>query len=351
MDTQTTSNLQAKVWLRDLFADVPSMLFMDKFMGEGANNPIQVITDLTKKAGDTVVCPLTVKLSGAGVSGDAELEGNEEEVVSYDFQPKIDQLRHAVRQKGRMDEKKVAYNTRSDAKDKLKIWWAERIDREILSKLCGDVSGTITFDVCHANTPTAPTANRRIFAGGQASEDALTVTDVMDTKCLDAAKQLAKVQIAGIPRVRPIRLEDGAYKGEDVYIVIMHSYQITDLRKDPVWNQTQRDANVRGDANPLISGSHGKYNGMVVYESDLCYLDADGGAGGAVSVARAVLLGQQAGVFVEGEEGSWKEKEFDYGNKWGIAAGRIFGVQKTKFNSVDYGLVTIHTAAKAATTA
>lgn len=349
MDTQSTTNLQGKVWLRELFADVPSMLFMDKFMGEGANNPIQVISDLTKKAGDTIVVPLTIKLNGAGVSGDAELEGNEEEITSYDFQPKIDQLRHAVRQKGRMDEKRVAYNTRSDAKEKLKLWWAERIDREILSKLSGDIAGTITSSAVHANTPTAPSTNRKIFAGGQTTEGGLTAGMVMDTKCLDAAKQLAKVQIAGVPRVRAIRLEDGAYKGQDVYICVMHSYQITDLRKDPVWNQTQRDANVRGDANPLLSGSHGMYNGVVCYESDLCYTSTDG-SGGA-PIARAIFMGQQAGAFLEGEEGNWVEKSFDYGNKWGIAAGRIFGVQKTVFNSIDYGMITIATAATVASTA
>lgn len=349
MDTQTTTNLQGKVWLRDLFADVPSILFMDRFMGEGPNNPIQVKSDLTKKAGDTIVCPLTVKLSGAGVSGDGELEGNEEEIVSYDFQPKLDQLRHAVRLKGRMDEKKAAYNMRSDAKDKLKLWWAERIDREIISKLSGDIAGTVTSGAVHANTPTAPSTNRKIFAGGVAAEGSLTPSMVFDTKVLDAAKQKAKVTIAGVPRVRPIKMEDGAYKGLDMYICIVHSYQATDLRKDPVWNQAQREANVRGDQNPIISGSLGVWNGVIVYESDLCYTSTDGDS--STPIARALFLGQQAGVFVEGEEGNWVEKSFDYGNKWGIAAGRIFGVQKTVFNSVDYGMITIATAATVASTA
>jgi len=349
MDTQTISQLQSQVWLRDLFADVPSILFMDKFMGEGQNNPIQVITDLTKKAGDTVIVPLTVKLNGAGVSGDGELEGNEEEIVSYSFAPKLDQLRHAVRLKGRMDEKKVAYNIRTDAKDKLKLWWAERIDREILSKLCGDTAGTLTASTTFANTPTSPTSNRQVFAGGQSAESGLTAAMVMDTKVLDKAKQLAKVTIAGVPRVRPIKIEDGAYKGTDQYIVILHSYQISDLRKDPVWAQVQRDANVRGDSNPLISGAHGAYNGMMIYESDLVYTGTDGAA--SAKTARGLLLGQQAGVFLEGREADWVEKSFDYGDKWGIAAGRIFGVQKTKFNSVDYGLITLSTCADVASTA
>lgn len=346
MDTRSASNLQAKLWYKSLFSDVQTILFMDRFMGAGENNPIQVITDLKKGPGDTIVCPLTVKLGGPGVSGDAELEGNEEEILSYDFQPKIDQLRHAVRLKGKMDEKLVAYNMRSDAKDKLKIWWAERIDREILSKLLGDTTGTLTGNTVHANTPTAPVATESVFAGGVSADGSLTAAMVMDTKVIIAAKQKALMHS---PKIRAIRLEDGAYKGTDVYVMIIHPYQADDLRKDPVWAQAQRDANVRGDSNPVLSGALGMYNGVVVYQHELCYVSTDGS--GSAPIARGVLMGQQAGVFLEGSSDNWVEKSFDYGNKWGISAGKIFGVQKVKFNSKDYGLITVTTAATAASTA
>lgn len=345
-DTYSATNLQATLWYKSLFADVQTMLFMDRFMGAGENNPIQVITDLKKGPGDTITVPLTVKLGGPGVSGDDELEGNEEEILSYDFSPTINQLRHAVRLRGKMDEKKVAYNMRADAKDKLKIWWAERIDREILSKLLGDTTGSLTGGVCHANTPTAPVSTEAVWAGGQSADGSLTSGMVFDTKVIVAAKQMALMHS---PKIRPIRLADGAYKGTDQYIMIIHPYQADDLRKDPVWNQAQREANVRGDSNPLISGALGMWNGVVIYQHELCWYDDDGGS--SCGIARGVLMGQQAGVFLEGSNDSWVEKSFDYGNKWGISAGKIFGVQKTKFNSKDYGLITVATAAAAASTA
>ena len=353
MNTQSISALQAQVWYKDLFADVSTILFMDKFMGEGQNNPIQVITDLTKAPGDTVVVPLTTKLSGAGIAGDGELEGNEDEILSYSFSPKLNQLRNAVRLLGRMDEKKVAYNMRSDAKEKLKLWWAERIDKEILAKISGDTGNNILSDSAFANTPTAPTYsstvanNRQIFAGGVTAEGSLTTAMKFDTKVIDAAKQQA---LLSQPKVRPIRLEESAYKGQEVYIILVHPYQATDLRQDPVWNQEQRDANLRGETNPLLSGSLGMHNGCIVHQHESAYLDADGGSGGA-SIARAILLGQQAGVFIKGRDSEWVEKSFDYGNKWGVSAGYIFGVQKPVFNSRDYGLITISTAAAAASTA
>lgn len=338
-NTISTSNLRAQLWYKQLFADVQNNLFMSRFMGDGANNPVQVVRDLTKNPGDRINIGLSTKLSGDGITGDSELEGNEEEILSYSETVIVNQLRHAVRLTGRMDEKKVAYSMRMDAKEKLKIWWAERIDQEILDKLCGKTSSTF------ANTPDAPAASRNVWAGGVSADGNLTATMKLDTKVIDAAKQMA---ILASPKVRPIRLENDEYKGTSVYVLIVHPYQATDLRQDPVWNQAQREANVRGSSNPILSGALGMYNGVVVYEHEGIYAWA--GGSGSAPIARAVLMGQQAAVFAEGKPMEWVEKSFDYGNKWGIAAGRIFGVIKPVFNSVDYGVVTCTTAATTAAT-
>jgi N4-gp56 family major capsid protein len=338
-NTSSLAALRAKLWYKELFADVPSMLFMNRFMGEGPNNPIQVIRDQSKQAGEYIEFGLSTKLSGDGIEGDDELEGNEEEILTYQDELHIDQLRHAVRLKGRMDEKKVAYGMRKDAKEKLKIWWAERIDREILWKL----SGYTTKDF--ANTPTSPSSGRAIWSGDAGADDSLTAAMVMDTKVLDAAKELA---LTVSPKVRPIKMSGSQETGEAKYIVIMHPYQFSALRKDPVWNQVQREAGVRGSSNPLFSGAVAEYNGLIIYQHELAYYYSNSGS---VTCARALLLGQQAGIMGIGEDERWTEEEKDYKNKWGIAAGRIFGVIKPVFNSEDYGMITIATAAAKATTA
>lgn len=337
--TLSISALRAKLWYKQLFADVQTMLFMSRFMGEGANNPVQIVRDLTKQAGEYIEFGLSTKLSGDGVTGDDELEGNEEEILTYQDELHIDQLRHAVRLRGRMDEKKVAYDMRKDAREKLRIWWAERIDREILWKLSGYTTKTF------ANTPTAPSSGRAIWAGNAGADNSLTAAMVMDTKCLDAAKELA---LTVSPKVRPIKMEGSQETGESKYIVIMHPYQFSALRKDPVWNQVQREANVRGSSNPLMSGAVAEYNGLIIYQHELAYYFTNSNS---VTCARALLLGQQAGIFGEGENERWVEEEKDYKNKWGISAGRIFGVIKPVFNSEDYGMITIATAAAKATTA
>ena len=331
----SNSALRPELWRKQLFADVRDNLYMTRFIGDSEQSMIQELEDLRKDAGSNISFGLGMKLSGAGVTGDNTLEASEEAMTDYDEDVAIDQLRHAVRLTGRMDEKKNAYNMRVSAKNRLADWWAERIYKEILDKLCGKASSTF------ANTPTAAAATRSIWAGGQTSTGAVTSAMKMDTKVLDAAKQMAKL---ASPMIRPVRVD-----GKEYYVVILHPYCATDLRQDPVWNQAQRDANVRGEENPIFSGALGIYNGMVIHEHEYVYGTTDGS--GAANVCRNILCGQQAGVIAWGASVGWVEKSFDYGNSWGISVGAIFGTIKPLFNALDYGVVTMFAAGTTASTA
>jgi N4-gp56 family major capsid protein len=137
--------------------------------------------------------------------------------------------------------------------------------------------------------------------------------------------------------------------GKNHYVIILHPYQATDLRKDSVWTQAQREANVRGEKNPIFSGALGIYNDCIIHEHEDIY--AWNGGANSIPVCRAVLLGQQAGAIAYGASVNWVEKSFDYGNKWGISVGRIFGVIKPMFNAKDYGVIAIDTAGTTASTA
>ncbi len=329
------AGLRPELWRKQVFADARDNLYMTRFIGDSEQSMIQELEDLRKEAGSNISFGLGMKLSGAGITGDSTLEGFEEQMTDYDEDVAIDQLRHAVRLTGRMDEKKNAYNMRVSAKNRLADWWAERLDKEILDKLCGKTSSTF------ANTPTAAAATRSVFAGGQTSVGAVTAAMKMDTKVLDAAKQMAKL---ASPMIRPVRVG-----GKEYYVVILHPYSATDLRQDPVWNQAQRDANVRGEDNPIFSGALGIYNGMVIHEHEYIYATTDGS--GSANVARNILCGQQAGVIAWGAPVQWVEKSFDYGNSWGISVGAIFGVIKPLFNALDYGVVTMFAAGTTASTA
>lgn len=333
--TLTAAALRPELWRKQLFADTRDNVYATRFMGSTEQSMIQELEDLRAQAGTNVSFGLGMKLSGSGVTGDNELEGNEEVLTDYDEDLAIDQLRHAVRLKGRMDEKKSAYNLRTRAKNALSDWWAERLDQEIIDKLCGKTTSAF------ANTPTAAAATRSIWAGGAANTAAVTAAMKMDTKVLDAAKEMATM---ATPKVKPIRIG-----GKQYFVALLHPYSVTALKQDPVYNQSVREAAERGKDNPIFTGAISEYNGIVIHEHEYVYRTNDGS--GSAYVARNILCGQQAGVFAWGEAVSWVEKSFDYGNSWGISCGAIFGTIKPIFNAVDYGVVTMFSAAAAASTA
>jgi N4-gp56 family major capsid protein len=326
--------LQPALWRKQLFADVRDNLYMNRFIGATEQSMIQELEDLKKEAGSNISFGLGMKLSASGKEGDDTLEGSEEAMTDYDEDVAINQLRHAVVLTGRMDEKKNAYNMRTSAKNRLADWFAERIEQEIFDKLCGKTSSTF------ANTPTIAASTRLVYAGGEDAIAHITSAMKMDTKVLDAAK--ATAQLAS-PKIRPIRVN-----GKEYYVAFLHPYDVTNLKQDPVYNQSVREAGVRGEDNPIFSGAVSNYNGIIIHEHEYILRANDGSSS---YVSRNILCGQQAGVIAWGAPVNWTEKSFDYGNQWGIACGAIFGVIKPLFNAVDYGVITMYCASAAPSTA
>ena len=333
--TASNAALRPELWRKALFADVRDNLYMTRFIGSNEQSMIQELEDLKAAKGTNISFGLGMKLSGDGVAGDTALEGSEAALTDYDEDVAVNQLRQGVLLTGQYDEKRNIYDMRMRAKNALADWWAERIDQELLDKLCGKTTSTFS------NTPTAAASSRAIYAGGAGSIGAITTAMKMDTKVLDLAKQTA---IMASPRIRPVRVN-----GKPYYVAILHPYDATNLRQDPVWAQAQRDANVRGEDNPIFDGSLGIWNGIIAHEHEYVYRTNDGS--GSAQVARNILCGQQAGVIAWGAPVKWVEKTFDYGNQWGMSVGSIFGTIKPIFNSVDYGVITMNCASAAASTA
>ena len=333
--TLSASALRPELWRKQLFADAKDNAYVTRFFGTGETAMIQEVEDFSKAKGTNVSVGLGMKLSGTGVTGDNELEGNEESMTDYDEDLAIDQLRHAVILSGNMDERKNAYNMRTSAKERLSIWFAERIDQEIMDKLCGKTTSTFS------NTPTAAAATRSVWAGGQSATASVTSTMKMDTKVLDRAKEMAKL---ATPKVRPLRIG-----GKDYYVAILHPYDVTALKQDPVFAQAVREARERGKDNPIFSGAIAEWNGIVIHEHEYVYRTNDGS--GSAYIARNVLCGQQAGLWAWGEKVKWVEQKKDYENRWGISCGAIFGTIKPIFNSLDYGVITMFTASAESSTA
>lgn len=359
--------LAVSVWSKRLSSEAFRRTFIGKFIGESEDSLIMEKTDLKKGAGDNITCGLNVQLQGDGVQGDATLEGNEEALQFYDDNLVINQLRHASRVKGRMTEQRVPYNLRQTSRDRLADWFAQRMDTSFFNQICGNTAQTDTRFTGN-NATIAPSANRIIIAGGQANDQALTSADTFTLELVDIARQ--KAETASIaantgPLIRPIR-----YEGNDYYVMFLHDFQVHDLRTNTAsgqWLDIQKAAMQGGDVkgNPIFTGALGIYNGVVLHKASRITNGVNSSTGAAVAnTKRAALCGAQAAVIAFGSGNgatryTWNEEMFDYGNQFGVAAGSIFGMKKTKYvpendsttNAEDFGTVVVSTYAAAATTA
>ncbi len=366
MNTVSIDGLRPQLWSNELYEDVMRGMYFTEngLMGKDDNNIIQIKDDLEKKKGDTITVGLTTRLTGGGVSGDNELEGNEEAINAYSEDIAIDQKRFAVRLTGSLDEQKNAYDMRIDAKKKLAIRVQEFIEMQMFLKLAGcanttlvDVNGVVyASDAAWSNTgaqvPTADSGagtGSRYICANSGGLDALGATDLITPEIISKAKVKA---IMASPKIQPLRI-----KGENFYVCFVHPWQAYDLKNNATFAQARREAEVRGKDNPIFTGALGVWDGVIIKEHEFVpFLDisvagynfeaAASGTQAGVDAFRALLCGRQAGIFAKAKmTKGWVEKSFDYENKTGFATGLIGGIQKTAFNSKDYGVIAIDTAA------
>jgi len=343
--------LAVKRWSKGLMKESLKNTHVFQFMGTGTNNVLQIKTELGKEEGDKVTFGLRLQLEGEGTSGDSTLEGNEEALTTYDDAVYIDQLRHAVRSKGKMSEQRVPFMVRDAARDGLADWWADRMDTAFFNQACGNTAQTNT-KYTGMQAAIAPSTNRLILAQSSSpgNEASLSASDTFTLELIDYAVELAVTGgSAGdqIPLV-PINLGRGMKK----YVMFLHPYQVTDLRTNTAtgqWLDIQKAAMSGGQTtkNPIFTGALGEYNGVVLHSNTRVPAAPTNS-----NARRAVMCGAQAVACAFGREAgkqtySWKEELFDYGNSLGVAAGAIHGMKKCQFNSEDFGTVVVSTYAVA----
>ena len=332
------------------------------FVGGSTNDIIQRITELTKtERGDKCVMQLVSDLQGDGVVGDTELTGNEEALYNDLIEIQIDQLRHGVKNKGRMSEQSTVVRFRSTAQEKLSFWLADKNDELTFLTLAGisyafktDGStrvGSQLPSLAFNNQIAAPSSGRKFFAGAATSTATLTTADIMSWDLIVSVHSYAKRK-----KIKPIRSG-----GRDYYAMVMSTEQFRDLRRDDDYKTIVRTAENRGPQNPLFKGAAVVVDGIVLYDHNKVpntfglASSSKWGGSGTVDGAQAQLLGAQAlGLAMLGDLDLQEADINDYGNKPGIAVGTMMGLLKPQFNSIpdsntkqDFGTVSVYTAAAA----
>lgn len=318
-------NLVQQAWGKSTWKAALNNIFFDKFTGNDAKSIVQIVDDLKKEAGDKVTVPLLMKLSGDGVTGDDKLEGNEEALEYRDFSVEINQHRNGVLLKGILEEQKTSLKLRTDAKAALQTWLTELIDNMIFKSLTA-----------------SPTPGRVIYAGTNTAESTIAAADKFTPDLIGKAKRIAQMATA---KIQPVRVN-----GTNHWVMIIDPYQARDLKKDQLWLDAQKSANIRGEDNPIFSGALGMWDNVIIHENEQVIRTATGAS--SAMVGHALFLGAQAAVMATAQDTSWKEKTFDYDNQTGFAVTRMFGIAKSQYkfdstNLMDFATVNIMTASAA----
>ncbi len=339
--------LAVKLWGKKLFQDALKKTYFDRFMGKSSNSLVQLRDETSKGPGDRITVGLRMQLSGAGVQGDGTLEGNEESLTTYSDSVFIEQLRHAVRSAGKMSEQRVPFSVRDEAKAGLEDWWADRLDTWFFNQLAGYTAQTDTRYTGN-QAATAPSTNRKLFAGSTATDVGQTSSDVFNLNLIDKCVERAETVS---PTLRPIMVG-----GEKKFVMFLHPYQVYDLRTSTSsgqWLDIQKAALAGGkdSGSPIYTGALGEYNGVVLHRASRVPQGVNGSSA-VTTTRRAIFCGAQAALMAYGQkdqsaEMSWVEELFDYKNQLGVSAGMIAGLKKTVFNSEDFGTITVSTYADA----
>ena len=332
-------------------------------MGSEMDDMIQLKTDLTRKPGDSVVFAAVRNLVGAGVTGNAVLEGNEELLNARSLKVSVGVIRHAVAVTD-WDRQKSTIDILDAARPALKNWAMNKLRADIITSLGaitadGDVQ--ISYGAASAaqrNTWLTNNADRVLFgatksnAASNVYATALTTidntADKMNAAQLTLAKRLART---ANPRIRPIRVNGD----EEWYVVLVPSLVFRDLMLDPTIINSLQYAWDRGRNNPLFTAGDILYDGLIIREIPELPVVADVGAGGTVDAGASYLCGAQAIGIAWAERTSVITNERDYGFAHGTGVMEIRGVAKMRFGTdptvdqtkpVDHGVFTIWSAAE-----
>lgn len=352
--------LAQKRWSKELMVMERDTLDIAPLFGTDANSIIQVKNELTKGPGDQITFGLRARLTGRGFSEADNVEGNGEALSTYSQAIVINELGHNVKVKSEntIDAQRVGHDLRDEARDALAIWHAERTTASFFNQVCGNVAQSDTYYTGMQAT-TAHTTGRKIFAGSASADEGLTSNDIFQLDLIDDAVEMAKTGVEG-QRMNPVRVG-----GRDMFVLYLHPFQVTAMRKNysaGQWGDLMKAALMAeyAKSHPIFTNALGEYHGVVLRESLDIPLGCNSSTGAAVSnTRRAVLLGAQAAVAAFGQKTTgptryfWNEELLDHKRKLEVSAKRIWGLKKSQFSSnggsaLDFGALTISTYAAAA---
>lgn len=347
--TNAATGLTPKQWDDQFFAEYVRESRFFPYEGTSENSVIQVKENLTKSRGDTIYFALANRLSGAGVTGNGVLEGNEEALKSREYGQTVQTYRNAVAVTDH-DEQLSAIDLRNAGKSMLKLWAMELKRDQIITAL-GSIDGVAfaSSNAAQRNAWTARNSDRVLFGktSGYSATHATGLNNVLAADTLSASKVslLKRIAQRATPKIKPIRINGD----REYFVLFANSLAFRDLQNDSAMLQANRDARARGtEDHPIFQGGALIWDGVIVVEVPEIGV-FNNTAGSPIQVGPNYLCGAQAlGVAMAKRPKSTTDVR-DYGFVQGVGVQMMHGIGKMRFDTSsnndgsaikDYGVVT-----------
>lgn len=232
-----------------------------------------------------------------------------------------------------MEEQKNAINLRDASRSVLMDFKMEYIRDRVIDSL-GSING-VTYANATENEKDAwlvDNADRVLFGklkSNNAANDhsaALITLDATDDKLTPEALSLMKrmAQEAN-PKIRPVRISGG----KKFYLAFTGTRAFRDLKSNATVTQAQREVQITNQNNKLFEGGDIDWDGIIVHEvPDIGVI-----SNGTIECQPVYLMGAQALGYAIARRTKTVTKEFDYGDKYGVAIDTIDGLEKMLFGS------------------
>lgn len=335
--TVAAANVE-ELWDSNFFKAYVRANRFKRYMGTDENSIIQTRSNLTKQAGDGITIPLITELTGAGVTGNGLLEGNEEALGNYGHKIEVSTIRHAVAVTDN-DQQFTGIPLRDAAKEMLKLWFMAKLRNDIVTAL-GSIGGIAygTASAAQRNAWLVANADRVMFGDGSVGAYTTLATDI---SAVTAAMKLTKEVVsrakaraeAASPKIRPVTV------GEDSenFVMFTDARAFRDLKSD--LGTSLQNAQERGDDNPLWRDGDLMWDGVVIRKiQEIAGLGAVGAT--SAQVSPYYLCGAQALGVAYAQISKSTTDTRDYGFVKGVGVHEMRGVEKLQYNSKDHGVFT-----------
>lgn len=354
-----------KAWAAAVANDAAQEQYFARLVGEeGSRSAVIKKTELEKGSGDEVTTALVAKLRGAPITEGQKLAGQEFKLQHAAHTMRINEFRHGVNVGARIEQSRVGYNLKKQGREKLTEYIKELYEQVIVTAASGargvgdEISHFGTNYAGYPNDLRAPdTAHLFVGTDGSKAKATLVVDDKITLATVNKLRTKAKKMLGG--KDKPVKMTPIRKGGKECFVLAVLPEVMQDIRDDvgaQGWFEAQKALTAAvGKESEIFKGGAGMFNGVLIDEMEVGVKFNDYGSGGNVAAARSLFMGANAVSIAHGTKGmadgmsvSLDEDMDDRKHDHILFFEMIFGADKTQFNGMDYGMITVDSAYTAA---